>query len=265
MRSLSGFPAAAAEARAARAKTDSSRSAYVFDTAVVFPHLAVGPAWETSFIIMNMSETTGAFSLRFYATDGTPMSLSFSSGTAAASASDVVVTGTLVAGGSTTITAYDDGQPLRTGYAILTPPSSTQRFGGFAVFRQKITGQPGFEATVPLCDQDDWTFFMPFDNTTGVFDTGMAIVNPSTTTATSVYLAFIGENGTVISEQTLVLKAGEQQSFSLPVKYPVLANKKGVVYAYGESDYLSALGLRFNQAGGGAFTTVPVLNWSGMY
>jgi len=265
MKSVAGFPRESAKARVARAQTGATRNSYLFETTLVFPHLAVGPAWETTFIIINLSGTTGIFTLRFYATDGTPMRLSYTTGGAAAAASDVAVTGTLASGASMTIKAYDDGTPLRTGYAILTPPSTEQRFGGFAVFQQKIAGQPGFEATVPICDVDDYTFFMPYDNTTGVFDTGIALANSSNTLPTTVYFAFLDENANIITEQEITLKAGEQTAFSLPTKWPILANKKGTLYVEGSSDFLSALGLRFNQAGGGAFTTIPVLNWSGMY
>lgn len=248
--------------RASRA-AGVGRDVWVFSTAVVFPHVAVGPDWETSFVIVNMSTASAQFTLGFFDTTGAPMTVSFTDGKAAAAATDSFLTRTLPPEGSTTITVYNDGQPLRTGFAILEPPSEDQRLGGYAVFKQRVAGRPDFEAVVPLCDYDDWAFYMPYDNSGGV-DTGMALVNPSTDQTATVDLYFMDEEGVEITKKTFALLPGEQTSFSLTAKYPELAGKRGTLYGQSSIDYLSVLGLRFNLAGGGAFTSLPVMNWCGM-
>ncbi|MBA3974889.1 MAG: hypothetical protein C0504_11815 [Candidatus Solibacter sp.] len=241
-----------------------SRNVWVFDTARVFPHLAVGQEWETSFVIVNMSTDPARFNLGFFDTTGAPMTVSYSDGKSAPAASGAVVTQTLAAEGSTVITVYNDGRPLRTGFAILEPPSETQRLGGYAVFKQRVAGRPDFEAVVPLTDYDDWAVYLPFDNSPGL-DTGMALVNPSKDQTATVDLYFIDEAGARITKQTLTLKPGEQTAFSLTEKYPALKGKRGTLYAESSIDYLSVLGLRFNLGGGGAFTSLPAMNWKGMF
>jgi hypothetical protein len=263
-RSAPSFPSAAAQSRMAQRSSSGDRNVFLFKTTLVFPQLAVGPEWETAFTIINMNSAAAEFTLRFFADDGSPMTVTYTTGKVAAAASAASVTATLPAVGSTTITIYPDGQPLRTGYAILVPPSEDVRFGGQAVFRQTVPGRPVFEAVVPLTDSDDWTFMMPFDNSSGL-DTGLALVNSSNTQATSVYFAFLDPAGALISETTIPLKAGEHMSFSLSTKFPASAGKTGTLYVEGTGDFLSALGLRFNISGGGAFTSVPVMNWSGMF
>jgi hypothetical protein len=263
-RSAASFPSAAAKSRLAQSASNIDRNVFLFKTTLVFPQLAVGPEWQTAFTIINMNSAAADFTLRFFADDGSPMTVTYTTGKVAAAASGASVTATLQAVGSTTITVYPDGQPLRTGYAILVPPSEELRFGGQAVFRQTVPGRPVFEAVVPLSDYDDWTFMIPFDNSSGL-DTGLALVNTSTVQATSVYFAFLDQAGALIYETTMPLKAGEHMSFSLPVKFPQSAGKTGTLYVEGTGDFLSALGLRFNISGGGAFTSVPVMNWEGMF
>lgn len=256
-----------------RAKADRTarqaggeRNVWVFYTARIFPHLAVGPEWETSFVIVNMSQTQAQFNLGFFDTTGAPMTVSYTDGKSAAAASGAVVTQTLAVEGSTVITVYNDGQPLRTGFAVLEPPSDENQFrlGGYAVFKQRVAGRPDFEAVVPLCDYDDWAFYMPYDNS-GNVDTGMALVNPSRDQTATVDLYFLDEAGAEITKQTMTLAPGAQTAFSLPAKYPVLGGRRGTMYVESSIDYLSALGLRFNLGGGGAFTSLPVMNWLGMF
>jgi hypothetical protein len=242
------------------------RAVWLFDTAVIFPHLAVGPEWETSFVIVNMSTASAQFNLGFFTTAGEPMTVRYVKSTGGAATTGSVMTETLSRGGSITVTLQDDGQPLRTGFAILEPPGDPKQFrlGGYAVFRQRVAGRPDFEGVVPLSDYDDWSFFMPFNNSGGL-DTGMALVNPSASQTATVDLYFLDEAGVQISKETLILKPGGQTSFSLSNKYPVLGGKRGVLYGESSIDYLSVLGLRFNLGGGGAFTSLPVMNWCGMF
>lgn len=254
-----------------RAKADRTarlagvgRDVWVWETARIFPHLAVGPEWETSFVIVNMSLESAKFNLGFFDTTGAPMAVTFVKSTGGTATKDSYLTETLNREGSITITVQNDGLPLRTGFAILEPPTDLNQFrlSGYAVFRQRVAGRPDFEAVVPLSDYDDWAFYMPFTNRDNL-DTGMALVNPSASETATVGLIFLDEAGQLILETSLTLKPGEQTSFSLPAKYPGLADKRGTIYGESSIEYLSVLGLRFIR--NGAFTSLPVMNWCGMF
>ena len=54
-----------------------------------------------------------------------------------------------------------------------------------------------------------------------------------------------------------------QVAFSIGARYPQTIGKTGVLYVTGTSGFLSSLGFRFN--GAGAFATIPIMNWPGMF
>jgi hypothetical protein len=183
----------------------------------------------------------------------------------------------LAAGGSYNVVVFDNGSTVRTGWSQLAytnpiPTSSTTghqvQLGGNAIFRIHVAGRPDFEAAVPLGSYDDPVFFLPFDNSNG-YVTSMALLNPDLSSSTNAYLDFLDNQGNlIIPEQTIPLAPGQQLAFALndTTTYPAfsgLAGKVGVLYVSGDTVYLSALGFRFNP--GGAFATVPIMNWICMF
>jgi hypothetical protein len=63
---------------------------------------------------------------------------------------------------------------------------------------------------------------------------------------------------------TKTLSPTYQSAFFLSDIAPEIKGFAGTVYVVGSTTALSALGFRFNQASG-AFATVPIMNWSGMF
>jgi hypothetical protein len=248
-----------AEARSA------SLNAMIGPTAQIFPHIAIGETWETMMTIVNLTEQTVDFTQSFFNSDGTPMRVTLRTYPQGLLIEDVGVAGRLPAGTSYSYTLIDDGRALRTGWANLVPASTQVRLGAYAVFRQKVPDRPVvFEALVPLSDYDDSIFAMPYDNLQG-FETGMALTNPATNLPTTVQLRFMDLNNQLVLQDTFILPPRAHLAFAMSGRYPALAGRVGVVWVRGSTDRLSAIGLRFNLGGGGAFSSIPTMNWSGMF
>jgi hypothetical protein len=174
-------------------------------------------------------------------------------------------------GGVTRVTLKDLGGPVKVGWARISyfnPNPGQDLINGFIIFRQRVEGRPDFEATVPLCSNQDWLFTLPFDNR-DAFVTALAVVNPGTKPI-KVRVGILGFTGApmVRSLEPIDLAPRQQSAFTLPERFPVTVDKAGVLVV--EADFLgavggglSALGLRFNPEG--AFTTVPIMNRPEMY
>ena len=156
----------------------------------------------------------------------------------------------------------DAGGPLQTGWSSISYDTANARIGGYAIFRSRVTNRTDFEALVPLSGYDDTAFYLPFDNLEG-FVTSMAILNPASNISNRVSLSFLDSSGSVILNDTIMLAPGQQMGFSLPQRYPTIAGRVGSVYVQSDTTMLSALGFRFNPQG--AFATIPIMNWSGMF
>jgi hypothetical protein len=102
---------------------------------------------------------------------------------------------------------------------------------------------------------------MPFDNRAG-FVTSMAIANPSTSPTTTTF-TFRDTNGNILAAGTKTLAPGYQNPFVLTDIAPQISGLAGTVFVQGSTPALSALGFRFNPLG--AFATIPIMNWAGMF
>jgi hypothetical protein len=108
---------------------------------------------------------------------------------------------------------------------------------------------------------------MPFDNRAvsaggANFETGFALLNPGTTSTTTTF-TFRDTVGNVLATRALQLAPGQQMIFQMSQVVPETRGFAGVLYVQGTSTYLSALGFRFHPSG--AFATIPIMNWSGMF
>lgn len=241
----------------------ASLNALIGPTAQIFPHIAIGESWETMITIVNLTGQTADFTQNFFNSDGTPMRVTLRTYPQGLLIEDTGVIGRLPAGTSFSYTLIDDGRALRTGWSNLIPASTEVRLGAYAVFRQTVPGRAVFEALVPLSDYDESVFAMPYDNLQG-FETGMALANPASNLPTTVQLRFMDLNNQLIVQDTFILPPRAHIAFAMSGRYPALAGRVGVVWVRGSTDRLSAVGLRFNLGGGGAFSTIPTMNWSGM-
>jgi len=229
----------------------------------VLAQLVAGGDWETVVVLLNMTAVPMQYKLNFYDESGLPLPLTFVTFPDNQTVTDVGSVGRLLPGGSFNFSLSKDG-PLRVSWAVLTYDDTLGRLGGNAVLRQyNADNVPGaiFEAVVPFSNLNDYKFFMPYDNQNG-FQTAMALVNTGTLTS-QVSLTFLDNLGATQFVQTLTIPAGNHLAFSVPTQFPPSAGKFGTIYVQGSTSFLAGLGLRFNPAG--PFTSVPILNWSGMF
>jgi hypothetical protein len=235
------------------------QSATVNPADIVFPHFAIGGGWQTTMVLVNMSPQTVNFNEFFFDPSGAPLQVTFLTIPQGDTITTSALKGTLPANQSFNF-VLSNSAPLQTGYAVLMYDSINTRLGGFSIFQQS-TSVGTFEALVPLSSITDYKFYMPFDNRAG-FVTSMALVNVGSS-PTSLQMTFRSTTGETISTRTLTLQAGQQISFGLNTFAPATVGVAGVLYVAGSGPPLSALGFRFNLSG--AFATVPIMNWSGMF
>lgn len=246
-----------------RASQGPPRRAFVGGSDIIFPHLAAGGGWETDLVLVNMSANPITVTQQFYAQDGGPMEVAMRSVPDGTELSANAVQSTLAPGGSLKIVLYDTGAPLRVGWSSISYDMRLGMVGGYAIFRNRVPEGTEFEALVPLSAYDDTRFLFPFDNLEG-YVSSMALVNPAADSGCEVTLAFLDMDGVVMLTDSMTLGPGEQTAFVLRERYPEVSGQVGSVYVQGDMPYLSALGFRFNLKSG-AFATVPILNWSGMF
>ena len=126
-----------------------------------------------------------------------------------------------------------------------------------AIYRERETGRPDFEATVPARRPTSRMAGI-FDNTAG-YSSGIALVNPN---SVAIRLGVILRNTNGIALRTAAFNLGPMAhtSFFINQMWPETANVAGrivieaVEVATGNEATFVPLGLRF--APGGAFTTL---------
>ncbi len=248
--------------RAASGTQNPGKFTFVGPSDMVFPHLATGGGWETTLVLVNLSNTAVTFSQAFYDTSGQPLTVTFESIPDGQQMTTSSAQGTLNPGASFHIKLLDQGAGLKTGWSVISYDSTNARLGGYAIFKQSVAGSPDFEALVPLSAYDDYVFIMPYDNTNG-FVTSMALVNPGANLDSQVYVTLLDTEGNTVSTDTIPLAKGQQTAFTIPERFPDTQGKVGSILFESSTTRLSALGFRFNPQH--AFSTIPVLNWSGMF
>jgi hypothetical protein len=213
-------------------------------------------------VLVNLSSQTVAFHQFFFDQSGAPLPVTFRSIPSGNVITTSVVVATLPPNESFNIVLFDAGQPLQVGWSGIAYDSSpvTTRLGGYAIF-QHVLATGAFEALVPLSSIGDYKFYLPFDNRNG-FVTSMALLN-ALTPATTATLTFRDTLGNLLATRTITLPAFNQKAFTLVELAPETIGTAGAVYVQGTSTTLSALGFRFNPLG--AFATVPIMNWAGMF
>ena len=258
---IQAIPVAPGSHGANRASS-GARSAYVQPTEKIIPHFATGAGWETEVVLVNLGTATLPFEQYFYDTAGASLPVTFRTIPDGNLITTAAASGSLVAGGMVSIRLFDQGGGLQTGWSYISYDATAARIGGYAIFRQRVAGRPDFEALVPLSAFDDDIFVLPFDNMNG-FVTAMAILNPGVNYTTTVTATVLDRNANQTATYSLPLSPGQQRSFTLPDLFPATRNTIGTIVFEGTTNRLGALGFRFNS--GGAFATIPVLNWAGMF
>jgi hypothetical protein len=209
----------------------------------ILPQFAFGGGWYSALYLTNTAGSPAVVSVNFFADNGTPLVIPAIGGSS--------TTLSLASRGTAVIEAPNVG-PLSQGYVSVSMPDGVQ---GYGVFRQS-TGRGDQEAVVPLSAATATTSTLVWDETT--FNTGIAIVNPSSVDGTLV-VALWDKQGTGIGAATIPLPA--MTKVVAPMRnLPGLA---GVVGRQGSASFtvtsgnVAVLGLRF---GGLAFTSIPTAN-----
>jgi hypothetical protein len=204
--------------------------------------IADGQGWGTTFAVVNASAEPVRFSLGFRSADGLPMRLPVAGRGSVSEIYDEIL-----AGGSRTIETLGTSAALLQGWAEIV---STQPLGGTTVFRQSRQGGALSEAAVQITGGPRSSFVLPFDNTNG-FVTAIAALNDTGAPATAI-VTFRGDDGAVLSTETLNVAAGSRTAFVLPIQYSKVADRRGS--AEFSDAGITILGLRFNPLG--SFTSI---------
>ena len=229
----------------------------------VFAKIMCGDGWETALILLNMGTGSLTFRQFFKDADGSPMPVTFRGYPQPQVTTAPTAEGTLTPNSTVTLTIFDDKAPLREGWSVLSYDEGQGRLGGYAIIRRRArTGDFDFEAIIPLSSMQDFSLYIPFDNTQG-FRTQLTLLNPASNLAAQVRLAYLSVGGELLLIDSVVMKPGQQMTLVIPDTYPDLANKMGTVMVEANTNRFSATGLRYNPASG-AIASVPPMNWSGM-
>jgi len=238
----------------------ASPKAYLMPGDVSFAHIAVGGPWRTQFFLVNMSSNAIPYTLYFFDDNGSPLSLPIPV-TGGGYQSSIAFSGTVAANGENNFTATNlDTANVKTGQAVLTYDHSLGDIGGFSVFQEVMANGQIYEATVPLSGTDS-KLYLPFYHFEG-YDSGVALANPSNT-STYITLQALDNTGALVKTDGFYIPAYGHVSFDLLSRYPVLNNVRGSLYITSSSGWLSCVGLRFSPTG--SYTTIPIMNWTGMF
>ncbi len=218
-------------------------------------HIASGNGWQTTFVLVNAGAVSSQAHLKFFADNGSPLSLPLGfpqtgSGTTMVAST---VDRTLAAGATLLIEgAGPASDPTSTiGSAQLTTDGN---IGGFVIFRYNPNGQ---EAVVPLENRGAGGYLLAFDNTGGT-STGIAVNNASAQQV-NIPVVIRDDTGLQIGSASLTLAANGHSAFTLGTdKYPAAANIRGTIeFDAPAGSKIGALGIRIPPAH--TFTTLPAL------
>lgn len=218
-------------------------------------HIATGNGWQTTFVLVNTGTSAAQAHLRFFADDGTPLSLPLGFPQSGSATTTVAATvDQALAAGATLIvqSAAPLSDPAPTmGSAQLTTDGHV---GGFVIFRYNPNGQ---EAVVPMENRTASAYVLAFDNTNGTA-TSVAINTVSAQTV-NIPVVVRDDTGTQIATDTLPLAGNGHLAFTLVTdKYPATANIRGTIeFGTPAGGVIGALGIRIPVAH--TFTTLPPL------
>lgn len=203
------------------------------------PQLAFGGNWYTAIYLSNTTSAPVSATLNFLGEDGSAL-------TVPGSGSSVTVN--LAARGTALVEAPDNGGLLQ-GWVQATLPDGVI---GYGVFRQAIPGSPKQEAVVPLSSVTSTTTTLLYDET--AFDTGVAVLNPSST-ATTITVTARGADGVTLGTGTITLAAKSKTALLLRglAGLATMQGTRGSVDFIASGGAVSVLGLRFN---GSSFTSI---------
>lgn len=227
----------------------------------VLPLILSDGAWETTVVLLNTGSASVTFQQFFFAADGKPASYRIHEQAASVDLTTSAIQGVLIPGSSLTLTLSDTSGAVPEGWSLLNYNEGPGTVAGYAIIRRRgLSGGFNSETTVPFSGMQDYSVYMPFDNTLG-FRSQLTLVNPAGNLSSQVWLTYLNPQGQVLLIDSLTLQPGQQMTLALPDTYPDLANKSGSVLVEADTDRFSVTGLRCNDAYG-VIAALPTMNRS---
>ena len=225
--------------------------ANVGTTGGTMAHVACGGGWQTIFTLVNTGAAPANATLKFFADDGSALSLPLKFPQTGTTATESSVSEAVPAGATLVIlTQGQNSGNSVTGSGQLT---TNGRVSGFAIFQNTAAGQ---EAVVPLEVGSANSYTLAFDNT-GSLATGIALSNGSGQSAT-VPATLRDSTGATLATTTINLPASGHTSEMLTDLFGAAANIRGTLeFDAPSGGQIAALGIRATPAG--VFTTIPVM------
>lgn len=206
-----------------------------------FAHIANGvfgdASYSTSIVLVNYSSTAATGSVSLYKSDGSLLVAKLTNSTSA----DSVHFFKIPSKGS--ILLKTDGVGTgSTGYATLL---STVPLGGSAIFSQyDAAGALATEAAVAATSALEF-FAFPVD-TTGEFNTGIAIANPPGSLQANLFLKLVDSGGSTVATKSMSLDSGRQFSMFVTGSnqlFPSVSNFRGSIQVLSDAS-VAAVALR---------------------
>ena len=232
--------------------SESHPNVVVFIGDRVIPQFVDGGGWKTSITMVNLENHSTSFKVLFFQDNGTDLAV------------QVLGQGTVIGmnislntAGSATFETAGLAPNLASGWALISQ-TTNDSVGAFAVFRQSVPGRADQEAVVPVVNQFESHFVLPFDNT--AFTTAAAFANP-TTQSVVIPVTIRNENGQIIDHQSFGLGPYGHTAGSVPGTWPSTAGIRGTVEFVTSGFGVGALGLRFSGASFTSFNVLENINW----
>jgi hypothetical protein len=222
----------------------------------VFPQLATGGGWKTSFTLSNLVDTAQKAKLTFWGDDGAPLEvpMAFSPESGLPPTSGAFIEVPLAANGMAVVEMElpASSEPLA-GWARMQAPRGVV---GSATFRYRPTEGREKVASVVMETRRPEFFVLPYDNRAG-FAVGIAIANDSETMAAHIEVILRDAGGEKLLGDTIILPVRGHTAFALTSRYPSLLDTQGSIELRdSRGSGIAVLGLRFGPAW--AFTSIPV-------
>jgi hypothetical protein len=211
----------------------------------VLPQLAFGTSstlgnWSTFVYLHNTTASPVQATVRFFATDGAPLTVP-----------GINASSTQVSLGprSTGIVSIPSTGPLTQGSISIEAPDGVI---GYGIFRQALQGVNAQEGVVPFSSSTSTGATVVFDDTD--FVTAVAVLNPGTAPV-AVTVRARDDAGAEIGTFTVNLNPKQREAFAVRDRpeMTLVQGKRGVLEFSASGGPVSVLGLRFNQL---AFTSI---------
>jgi hypothetical protein len=175
---------------------------------IVFPHIAAGGGYTTELLLINPGTQAMRGDVRFYGSDGQPLSLQNGGQTVSQIAYNIAANGTF--------RAVVDSTALQSGWATAIPAVGTSAPSGSVIFQYSVNNQvvteAGVAATLPTPTA------RVFVDNAGTH-TGIAIANPSISTA-EVALTLMDRTGVALDTENRSLPPGSHMALFADELFP---------------------------------------------